>query len=53
MIFADSNSDQQFSVFSSDLFYVCLSGEAAHITAAAAETEDEGHQKPRPLQSTK
>jgi len=37
----------------SDLFYVCVPGEAADITTAPAEAEDEGHQKPRPLQSTK
>lgn len=37
----------------SDLLNVCVPGEAADVTAAAAEAEDEGHQEPRPLQSTK
>lgn len=35
----------------SDLFPVGLPGEAAHVAAAAAEAEDEGHPKPGPLQS--
>lgn len=37
----------------SDLFHVCVPGETADIAAAAAEAEDEGHQKPRSLQSPK
>lgn len=37
----------------SDIFNVCVLGEAADITTAPAEAEDEGHQKPRPLQSPK
>lgn len=40
-------------LFFSDLFHVCVPGEAADVTTAPAEAEDEGHQKPRPLQSTK
>lgn len=36
-----------------DLFHVCVLGETADVTAAPAEATDEGHQKPRPLQSTK
>ncbi len=35
------------------IFHVCVPGEAADVTTAPAEAEDEGHQKPRPLQSTK
>lgn len=57
IIFVDSNSDFSVKVVwsfrFSDLFYVCVPGEAADITTAAAEAEDERHQKPRPLQSTK
>lgn len=55
----ESDSNRYFSVkvvrscCLSDLFHVCVLGEAADITAAPSEAEDEGHQKPRPLQSTK
>lgn len=56
-VFGDSNSDLSVKVVPSfcfsDLFNVCVPGEAADITTAPAEAEDEGHQKPRPLQSTK
>lgn len=35
----------------SDLFHVCLPGEAADVPAPPAEAEDEGDPKPGPLQS--
>lgn len=40
------------AVFVSDLLHVCVLGEAADVSPAPAKTEDEGHQEPRPLQST-
>ncbi len=45
--------DSVWSYCFADLFYVCVSGEAADITTAPAKAENEGHQKPRPLQSAK